>query len=223
MANENEIELCYMVEIGDPDGFGKASATEMHDQYEYKLPPDEKGQRRGKIRIRKTVQNNEARYEETIKTPINPGSLLGDREKTVAIDEGYFNAWRHVYRANGQKKVRYTFVTMDASMVYNGEKVALPVVKFEVDIFIAPNGRRSKWAKIDIEVQDIVKLLKEKYPDVDAARFEIDFSCLPLKTGQVVSMATKDSEERAAIENFFKMFSIPYEAENDGESASATA
>lgn len=223
MTTEAEIELCYMVEVTDPSGFEKASAMEMHQQYEYKLPPDEQGNRRGKIRIRKTTKNNESVFSETIKTPMNVESLLGDQESTTEISEAFYNAWRHVYRASGQQKIRYCFMAVEATMVYQGNEVKLPPVKFEVDVFLDPRGRKSKWAKVDIEVQDIVKMLKEQYEDVDAAKFEIKFDCLPLGVNQVVSMATKNSEERAAIDNFFKMYAIPYEVSDVGQGSSTTA
>lgn len=217
MSSSNEIELCYMVEVRRPEGYAEASAVEIHEQYEYKLPPAEGGVRRGKIRIRKTTANNETTYTETIKTPNDPSSMLGDMESNTEINEAFFKAWRHVYRADGQHKIRHTFVATNAVMNYQGTEIKLPPVHFELDVFIDKTGSKSKWAKVDIEVQDIIKMLKESYEEVDVAKFEIKFDCLPLDIGQVVSMVTKHSEERAAIDNFFKRYCIPYEVDDGGK------
>lgn len=211
---EKEIELCFYAEVKNPAGLEKANAVEQHEQYEYRLPPDEAGERRGRIRVRRTDKNGETTFVETIKVPHDPAKLIGDDENNVDITEPYFKAWRHVYRASGHKKIRHTFAVTNVEMEYQGNTVKLPPLTFEVDIFIAPDGHRSKWAKIDIEVQDVVKMLKECYETVDAAQFHINFSCLPLDIGQVVSAVTTNVEERAAIENFYKVYSIPYKAEN---------
>lgn len=217
MSTSNEIELCYMVEVRRPEGFAEASAIEIHEQYEYKLPPCEDGHRRGKIRVRKTTANNEHSYTETIKLPHDPSSLLGDTEVNTEVNEVFFNAWRHIYRADGQHKIRHTFIATSAVMSYQGTEIKLPPVHFELDVFIDKTGSKSKWAKVDIEVQDIIKMLKESYEEVDVAKFEIKFDCLPLDIGQVVSMVTKHSEERAAIDNFFKRYCIPYEVDDGGK------
>lgn len=213
MSSETEIELCYFCEVRDPSGYDKASATETHEQYQYTLPLTKEGLRRGKIRVRKTVKNGETVYEEVIKKPMNGESSLGDTEFPTTITEAYFKAWRHVFQAEGQSKIRYTFSSNSVKIKFRGEEVVAPPIKFEVDVFVDGRGRKSKWAKVDIEVQELVELLSKQYENVNAAEFHIDFSSLPLDIGQVVSAATKDTEERAAIDNFFKMYSIPYQAE----------
>lgn len=212
MSSNSEIELCYYCEIRKPEGLNEANAVEQHEQYEYRLPPAEDGSRRGRVRVRRTDKNNETQYEEMIKLPKDASSSIGDIEVPVPITEAYFKAWQQVYRVPGQKKIRYTFVANSCEMTYQGNLIKLPPTKFEVDIFISSNGRKSVWGKVDIEVQDIIKMLKESYEDVDAAKFEINFSALPLDIGQVIAANTKHDEERAAIENFYKVYAIPFKA-----------
>ncbi len=213
MSSSGEIELCYYCEIRKPEGLDQANAVEQHEQYEYRLPPAADGSRRGRIRVRRTDKNNETMYEEMIKLPMNASSTLGDMEVPVQITEAYFKAWQQVYRVPGQKKIRHTFVSSSCEMTYQGNLIKLPPTKFEVDIFISSAGKKSVWAKVDIEVQDIVNLLKESYEDVDAAKFEINFSALPLDIGQVIAANTKHADEIAAIENFYKVYAIPCKAE----------
>lgn len=219
MSNSNEIELCFMVEVRRPEGYAEASAIEIHDQSDYKLPPGEGGLRRGKLRVRKTTKNNEVSYVETIKTPLDPTSLLGDHEENNDITESFFHTWRAAYQVPSQTKIRHTFASDSAVMNYQGTEVKLPPIHFEFDVFVDAQGHKSKWAKVDIEVQDVIKMLKESYDDVDAAKFEIKFDSLPLDIGQVVSMVTKNADERAAIDNFFKRYSIPYKAEENGKAS----
>lgn len=212
MTTAAEIELCYFCELTKPEGLSEAADTEMQEQYEYRLPPGPQGQRRGRIRIRKTTKNNESTFVETIKMPADPTALLGDMESNADVSEPYYNVWRSLYQVSGQRKIRYTFVSTEVTMMYLGNEIKLPPVKFEVDIFLDKVGKKSKWAKVDIEVQDIIAFLKKSHEDVDAAKFEINFSCLPLGIGEVVSAVSKKAEDRAAIDAFFKMYEIPYEA-----------
>lgn len=207
MSGNVEKELCFYCEIKNPQGLGEAQAVETHEQYEYRLPPLEDGTKRGRVRVRKTDKNGEVSYTETIKLPIDQTGL-GDVEAHAEITEQYFKAWKILYKPKGHHKVRYTFISNKVNLKLNGELLTIPSVKLEFDIFINSQGKRSKWAKVDIEVQEIIKHLKESYPEFDTAKFEIDFSSFPMEIGRVVSAVTEDEEEKAAIEHFYKTYAI---------------
>lgn len=209
--SDKEIELSYLVEILDSTGLNQANSSEHQLQFEYKLPPLENGDRRGKVRIRKTTTTDgKDLFEETIKLPIDPSSTMGDFEKTVEIDESYFKAWSKLYKVSGQSKQRYDFVLTDIELNINDQMVKIPKFKFEVDIFYNTEGKRSKFAKVDIEVQSILDYLKENHTEIKAAQFKIDFnSALPIKIGEVISFGNDDPEERAKIKAFFDHWSVP--------------
>lgn len=206
-----EIELAYLVELIDSTKLNQANTTDHHLQYEYKLPPLENGERRGRVRIRKTTSpDGKVIFQETIKLPIDPTSNLGDVESTVEIDEAYFNAWCRLYKVNGQSKQRYNFILTDVELNVNGQVIKVPTFKFEIDIFFNTEGKRSKFAKIDIEVQSILDYLKESHPEIKAAQFRIDFnSALPVEIGEVISMGSEAAEDREKVKAFFEHWSVP--------------
>lgn len=205
---EKEIELCFFAEVTKKEGYDQAQAVEQHDQYEFRLPPGQEGQRRGRVRVRKTVKNGEVRYQETIKTPIDPTSTLGDSEETIDITEAYYNTWLKTFATKGQRKTRYTYLANSVKMTVNGNQIELPKLVFEVDRFYNTQGQKSQWVKIDVEVQDIIAVLKANHEDIKHAQFAIDFGCLPLGITKFIDAATKDANERAGIENFFDVFSV---------------
>lgn len=209
MSQTKETELCYFCEIKDKSGFEQAQAVEQHVQYEYRLPIGEDNLRRGRVRVRKTTKNGEDSFAETLKTPIDPAQSVGDIEDTVEITEAYYENWIKTFLVRGQAKTRYTFIGKETKLIIDEQDVILPSLKFEVDILMNEQGQRSTFAKIDIELQDIVAYLKEHHKEIKTAKVKIDFSSLPLGIGRVIDASTQDEEERAAISNFFKVFSIP--------------
>lgn len=215
--NSTEIELCFIAEIKNRDGLKQATDIEHHEQWEYRIPPAEDGRKRGRIRVRATNKQDQFTYTETIKTPHSQENNLGDTEYTQTVTREFFEVWKSCFASTGQKKTRYTFVTDNVKIKVQGNELSFPTVKFEVDIFYNKEGKPSAYAKIDVEVQEIIEHIKKNYPDVDAAKFEIDFSSLPLDIGQVYNCGTEDEQERAMIDTYFKVFSIPYEVPNPQE------
>lgn len=206
----NEIELAFLAKVTKPEGYEQAETMEMHDQCEYRLPDTEDGKRRGKLRIRKTTKDSNTHYEEVLKCPHDPDSTIGDEEVPSDITEAYFNTWQKVFQAPMIRKIRYIFLAKNTKVIYNNESIEVPLVKFEVDRFLSAGGSKSVWAKIDIEVQDIVEVIKQRFKDVTAAQIKIDFDSLGLGITDTISMATEDPTEREAIKTFFKTFEIPY-------------
>lgn len=212
-----EIELCFIAEIRNREGLKEASDIEHHEQWEYRIPPTEEGRKRGRIRVRATNKQDQFIYTETIKTPHSQENNLGDTESTQTVTKEFFEVWKSCFASIGQKKTRYTFTAENVKIKVQGNELSFPALKFEVDIFYNKEGKPSAYGKIDVEVQEIVEMIKKNYPDVDAAKFEIDFSVLPLDIGKVYNCGTDNEEERALIDTYFKMFSIPYEVPSQQE------
>ena len=204
-----EIELAFFCEVTEPAGYAEAIAVEDHLQYEYRPPADENGNRRGRVRIRMTKKNGIVSYTQTIKTPIDKDSKLGDHEETIEISESFFETWRKAFCSSGQKKIRYVYLAEQVVLKVDQNSITMPKVKFQVDRFYNAEGKMSQWVKVDIEIQDIVDYLKDGEADIKNAKFDIDFSNLPLGIKRVVSMVTEDPDERAGIDNFFRVFSVP--------------
>lgn len=208
MSVKPESELYFYARVGNRDGLSQAIATELHDQWEYKFPNDEKGKPKGKQRIRATTIDGQVRYEETIKTPVDLGKhMAANLEATTVIDEAYFNAWKQALGTTGCVKQRYTFLSRDVVLTTTeGQAVKLPEVKYEVDVLIDPQGNSSKWCKIDVEIDPILDYLAEHHADITSFDAMVKLSHLPFEPQDAFVGNTEDPKEQEAIKAFWSKF-----------------
>lgn len=208
-----EIELCYFCEITNRDGLDQAASIEHHEQWEFRAPQAEGGRKMGRERIRKTTKNDQTKYDLTTKAPQSSENSIGDHEETIDITDKFFDNWKRAFGVTGQYKTRYTFVSNQVKITYDGYEHIHPEIVFEVDIFTNKDGKRSIFAKVDVEIQDLLQIIKQKFPDVDAAKFVIDFSKLPLGIGKIIPAKSDDPAEQALVKEFFEFFAVPYQEE----------
>ena len=202
-----EIELCYYAEIGDRDGLESAVDQEAHEQWEHRVMVGE--EYRGKARVRMTKRKDGIVYEETLKIPSQSNQTLSNDEETVPISEAYFQGWKLLFGDVGTIKMRYVFLSKEVTLTLGegGEEITLPEVKFEVDVLHGPDGKKSRWCKIDIEIDHLLEILEERNLDPKQVNLTVALSNLPFKPQNPISAVTQDPEERAGIEAFWKRFS----------------
>lgn len=205
MANQ-EIELCYYAEIGQMSGLDKAMAIESHEQWEYRHP-----EVAGKVRVRKTETEDGVVFMECLKIPAASNQSLVNTEYETEITEEYFKAWIALFGTTGVLKNRYTFLSRQVQLQLGEKKIELPAVKFEVDVLKLEDGRRSKWCKIDIEIDHLMDILEAESIDPKTVDLNITLSELPFEPSKFVSAVTEDEHERAEIKAFWKRFELTKE------------
>lgn len=208
MAN-TEREITIYARVGEPDRLSEAVFTEQHEQWEKKLPPSETGAKT-KMRIRQTVsQDGKTDYTETFKVEIEgAGALNSVIEETTDIDESYFAAWRKHMAEKGSYKKRYVFKA-EKSSVKVGETIEhIPGVKYEVDILMTRDGKKSRWCKIDVEIDGILEVLDRKgisFEDVDTV---VRVSHLPFKPEHCFLAGDGVPEHEEAVSRFWEAFNL---------------
>ena len=206
-----ETELTFYAKIGDSEGFSQAVSEEIQCQHAYFINHGE-GKGKTQLRVRSTTKNGVVLYEETVKLPIfnHDVQTFGNREFTNKIEEDYFKAWIAGVRVGGVNKIRYVFLSKEVELdAGDGEIIKLPEVKYEVDVFLDKDGNKSKWCKIDIEIDHILEVLKEQHKDVGKFDATVKLSALPFKPENAFSAKTENEEEKKAIEHFWEVFTIP--------------
>lgn len=208
MSVKPESELYFYARVGNRDGLSQATATELHDQWEYKFPNDEQGKPKGKQRIRATTIDGEVRYEETLKTPVDLGKhMAANVEATTTIDKDYFEAWKQALRTTGCVKQRYTFLSQNVVLTTtDDQEVKLPEVKYEVDVLIDPQGNPSKWCKIDIEIDPILDYLSEHHADITSFDALVKLSHLPFEPQDAFVGNSEDPAHQEAVKAFWGKF-----------------
>lgn len=206
-----ETELCFYALVTNPDGFEQAVSQEIQEQYEHVvMTPDGK---KNKQRIRATTRNGDVSYEETIKLySADEAVLLSAHEPSVPITKDYFDSWKKLFSPKGVNKIRYIFISKEVELEAEGQTVKLPEVKYEVDIMLNADGKRSRWCKIDIEIDGILAYLKEHHPEITKFDTTVKLSSLPIKPENAFSGVTEDEAERKAIAAFWDAFSIKPES-----------
>lgn len=205
---KSEIELCFYARITKPAGLSSAADSEDHEQWEYVAVPREDGSKRGKMRVRKTTRTDGTKYEQTIKLPKQEAGMEGMEEYPVPITEEAFKAWKIAFGDTGNLKTRYVFISKNVKLTYGEREVELPEIRYEVDVLRRIDGKRSKWCKIDIEIDHLLDHLNDQHPDLTKFDLKIKLSSLPLGLENIIEATTTDEEERAAISNFWKAFSL---------------
>ena len=147
-----EREYVFYAKLTDSSILEQASHVESQEQWTFKIDKTDKNHCSGQIRIRRTDDNGKVSYVQTVKTPMKP--LEGDSARSdatvpdasqnmleVAIDasEDAFKQFKMI-ADQGMIKTRYTFPIEGTEL------------KFEVDVFHLPNGEKSQWVKVDLEV-----------------------------------------------------------------------
>lgn len=195
-----ETELTFYAPIGDYDGFEHAVSTEIQTQYAFPVND-------GKERVRSSVKNGEVSYELTIKRK-DPESVTLT-EATVPVTEAFYNEWLKLHRVKGVNKIRYTFLSQEVELRVNADIIHLPELKYEVDVFLDSNGKRSKWCKIDIELDSLKSVIEERGLKFEDIGFTVGLSNLPIKLDidKAFSGDKATAEQQEAINSFWEKFS----------------
>lgn len=203
----NETELCFYAKVTRPEGYKEAADIEEHEQWEFKPLVKVDGSSRGKMRVRKTTRNGASKFEQTIKLPSGEGgAATGMTEFNTVIDEEVFEAWKKAFGEKGYIKTRYTFISKNVELDYDGRTIKLPEIKYEIDAFYNQKGQRGKWVKIDIEIDHLLDYLDDQHPDLGKFGLSVKLSSLPLGLEDAISAVTKNAEECSAISTFWDTF-----------------
>lgn len=213
MTKAMETEITIYAKIGDYSGLEQATSQEIHAQYEYRLPENQ-----GRQRVRATTVDGTTLYTQTIKKPVigdHPAHI--NEETTTEISEEYYQAWLDLFRVKGVNKVRYTFVSKTVKLKNASGETSMPPVKFEVDVFFDEQGNKSKWCKIDIELDKLFEYLGDQHPTIDKVNSTIKISDLPFKPEHAFLGSSDSPEHQAAIKNFWDKFSYMPKAKTSTE------
>lgn len=166
---------------------GLEKAVKVVHQEQYELKPAKKGDKpdKGKIRVRKETIMGVETYTLTTKVTGDSSEMASNKEYTIAIDREFFDAFKAIANS-GMIKTRYYFPlakmeimdhsksTVEASSVHNE-----PEAFYEVDVFSRPDGMRFTWCKIDLELDEVMKLAFANLPDNAKLKIVAKVSDLP--------------------------------------------
>ena len=207
-TTNTETELTVYARIDDPQSLNEADAIEDHIQLESTLTTG------GRMRVRKITSvkgGPEAtgdRFEITIKEKLPKDAGVGSSlETTQDSDRNFYEAFSQI-ASRGIVKRRYTFLGRAPKVTGLDQQIVLPAVKFEVDQFVIPTNKPeekqySQWVKIDIEIDDILKVLKEQGIDTAQVKQKFSLAAMPFTAEDMFSPESMNEEQKAQLDKLW--------------------
>lgn len=208
-TTNTETELTVYARIDDPQSLNEADAIEDHIQLESTLTTG------GRMRVRKITSvkgGPEAtgdRFEITIKEKLPKDAGVGSSlETTQDSDRNFYEAFSQI-ASRGIVKRRYTFLGRAPKVSGLDQQIVLPAVKFEIDQFVIPTDKPeekqySQWVKIDIEIDDILKVLKEQGIDTAQVKQKFSLAAMPFTAEDMFSPESMNEEQKAQLDKLWE-------------------
>ena len=216
MAN-TEREITIYARVGDPDGLNQADAVEQHEQWEVRLPVIGENSAKRRQRVRETISDGVSRFDETIKIDIDGETAVQSTiEVSTPIEADYFEAWKQHFGERGVLKTRYTFHAKKVSVTMEGKEIEIPNIKYEVDIFRTETGERSRWCKIDVEIDSLLDFLDRKGISFDDVEMVVKVTHLPFKPEQCFLHSVGNEQHDQSVKKFWDAFQLKKKESNNG-------
>jgi hypothetical protein len=216
MAN-TEREITIYARVGDPDGLNQADAVEQHEQWEVRLPVIGENGAKRRQRVRETISDGVSRFDETIKIDIDGETAVQSTiEVSTPIEAAYFEAWKQHFGERGVLKTRYTFHAKKVSVSMEDKEIEIPNIKYEVDIFRTETGERSRWCKIDVEIDSLLDFLDRKGISFDDVEMVVKVTHLPFKPEQCFLHSAGNEQHDQSVKKFWDAFQLKKKESNNG-------
>lgn len=198
-VTKEETEVALYAKIEDPESLQEADLIEDHIQVESTLISGARMRVRKITPIKGGPEGGADRYEITLKVPVeNSAGIPSSEETTQETDRGFFEAFSNVAHRAIVKR-RHVFVGR-APNITGAEGVVIPPVKYEVDLFINPHTRKkTDWIKVDIELDEVIKALKEAGIDTTGVKQRFNLSNLPFTSENMFSNQSATPEQKQLL------------------------
>ena len=208
-TTNTETELTVYARIDNPETLNEADAIEDHIQLESTLTTG------GRMRVRKITavkggpEATGDRFEITIKEKLPKDAGVGSSlETTQDSDRNFYEAFSQI-ASRGIVKRRYTFLGRAPKISGLDQQIVVPAVKFEIDRFVIPTDKPeekqySQWVKIDIEIDDILKVLKEQGIDTSQVKQKFSLAAMPFTAEDMFSPENMNEEQKAQLDKLWE-------------------
>lgn len=145
------------------------------------------------------------RFEFTTKEKLDDdGGIPSSRETTTDVDRQFYESYSSIAQ-RGIVKRRFSIVGSTPKITGVPEGIALPAVRYEVDVFTNYKTReKCNWIKMDIELQDIIKAMKEQGLDISGVKQKFDLHSLQFTMEDMFSPQSATPEQKALLDKLWK-------------------
>lgn len=168
-----EIERVYYGLISDKGWVQLKNVGEGELQEQWTCKTD-----KGSCRVR--AYHGKKEYEATVKSE--------NIETNSIVSKDFFNHFKSI-SDNGMIKRRFNF-PIDTSQYSSEDKVKWEGLKWELDVFVLPNGEFAPWCKLDLEVKS-----EDQLRDGTRPEFPIDFKEVIVNEGDAKKLVRRLYED----------------------------
>jgi hypothetical protein len=198
-VTKEETEITLYAKLDDPESLKEAENIEDHVQLEVIVATGAKTRVRKIVPVKGQDAETGERFEYTIKQKLpDDAGVPSSLETTQDVDRNFYVNFAGIAHRAIVKR-RYSF--QGAAPKMNEElNLALPAVKYEVDQFINPNTKKpSEWIKIDIEIDEVLKALREQNIDTTGLKQRFNLSNLPFIAADMFSPMNMDEQQKKLL------------------------
>ena len=211
-----ETEIVIYCKIGNTEGLSKANKIEKHIQLDSSFIKKESSNKSSRCRVRQTTIDNKDTYEFTFKvdtsTSEDISGIEANKEFTVEVDKDFFEGFKSV-AASKVIKTRYIFNSDNIYLTINEEDnkkvIEIPDIKYEVDIYTLEDQTICEWAKIDVEIDNIINYLNTHHPDIDNVKLNVRITHLPFDPTDPILCSEATLEQKEFIDELWSKFNLP--------------
>lgn len=202
---ELETEITLYVKIDDPSELETAVDIEDHIQLENLLITGDK------IRIRKVTpikgvgSGNGDSYILTLKQKApNDAGIPTSYETSHEVSREFYTAFAESAERAILKR-RYSVVGAAPSISGLDRDIVIPALKYEIDQFTIPKTKeKSQWIKLDIELGEQLKALRDQGVDTTGLKQKISLSMLPFSAEEIINPENMTDEQKKTLGNLWE-------------------
>jgi hypothetical protein len=205
-SSEKEVTIYGLIKNTE----GLKQADQIIEQEQYEIKPDKKRGLGGKIRVRKETIGEQVTYEMTVKVKQSQTIVDHSMEYTVSIDSEMFEAFKSI-ASSGMIKTRYVFNVKKIRFTDDSDENAVvagifkkPDASYEVDVFHDAEGFMFGWCKIDLELDVINDLVRQKIDDESKLKIVAKVSELPFKPEKCFVGSVADDRQKLLLDDLYQ-------------------
>jgi hypothetical protein len=197
-----ETEIAIYAKIGNFEGLKEASKVIQQHQVEGQFSTGVR------CRVRKETIGDQTDYVFTTKVlnHVSDSGAVSRNEYSIPVEESFFTMFTNNIATKMLLKERYEFNSTNVSVQLNlpGQTeptvIEAPAIKYEVDVYTKSDNTKSNWCKIDVELDDLIKFINEKHPELRGNySVNVKVSHLPFQPSETMLGSSKDPKEMATM------------------------
>ena len=139
-------------------------------------------------------------------------AVRGGKEKSIAPNAMWLRRpYAQLAKCAQAQALRLAFPEVGSAPTADemeGKEIEIQNIKYEVDIFRTETGERSRWCKIDVEIDSLLDFLDRKGISFDDVEMVVKVTHLPFKPEQCFLHSDGNEQHDQSVKKFWDAFQL---------------